>query len=127
MKRTTEQKSNTALTYLRGRNLTVTITFSLALLFSRRSRPGECGLRLAGVAGGADSLKGGLDDVVAVEVGIAGRPAGLEGAGAGGCGDDLRERKGDMEDLRGPPGADIPETDLNFPLSLKERKLYVRL
>lgn len=54
-------------------------------------------------AGEADNLEGGLADVVLE--GVIGRPVGF--AGGGGWTGDLRERKGEMEDRRGPPGADI--------------------
>lgn len=85
----------------------MTITFSLDLLVSSRSRGRVVGLGLwlTDVAGEADSLEGGRDDVV--EDGVAGRPVGF--AGGGGWAGDLRERKGEMEDLRGPLEADILE------------------
>lgn len=63
------------------------------------------GLWLTDAAGEADSLEGGRDDVV--EDGVAGLPVGF--AGGGGWAGDLRERKGEMEDLRGPLVADILE------------------
>lgn len=63
------------------------------------------GLWLTDVAGEAESLEGGRDDVV--EDGVAGRPVGFAGGGCWAC--DLRERKGEMEDLRGPLEADISE------------------
>ena len=79
------------LRYLRGRNLTVTVTFSLALLTSGRSRDG-----VDGPTGETDNLEGGLEDAVE---GVVGRPLDLGGA-EGGAGD-FRDRKGEMlvEDL----------------------------
>lgn len=59
----------------------MTITFSLDLLVSGRSRGRVVGLGLGltDVAGEADSLEGGRDDVV--EDGVAGRPVGFAGGG----------------------------------------------
>lgn len=72
----------------------MTVTFSLALATSGRSTAWIGELGLADVAGEADSLDGGLDDVV--EEGVEGRiPADLEDVGGDGAGD-FRERKGEM-------------------------------
>lgn len=79
--------------YLSGRNLTVTVTFSLALEISGRSMAWVGGLGLADVAGETESLDAGLEEVV--EEAVEGRPAGLTGGvGAG----DFRDRNGETEE-----------------------------
>ena len=87
----------------------MTVTFSLALATSWRSMAAWIGgLGLVGVTGEADSLDGGLDDVVEEDV-VGRSPADLEDVDSDG--DDageFRERKGevveeDRWDLELPP------------------------
>lgn len=75
----------------------MTVTFSLALLTSGRSRVrvGGLGLGLCEVVGETESFDGRLDDVV--EEGVTGRPAGLVALSCGAGG--FRDRKGEMEDV----------------------------
>jgi hypothetical protein len=91
------RRINKTVQYLRGRNLTVTVTFSLALFTSGRSRVriGGLGLGLCEVVGETESVDGRLDDVV--EEGVTGRPAGLVALSCGAGG--FRDRKGEMEDV----------------------------
>ena len=80
--------------YLRGRNLTVTVTFSWVLLESGRSEDGVD--RVAEVAGEI----GGFD-------GVLGRvPPPFAAADGGSCGG-FRERNGDMDDRRDLEAEDI--------------------
>jgi hypothetical protein len=75
----------------------VTVTFSLALFTSGRSRVrvGGLGLGLCEVVGETESFDGRLDDVV--QEGVTGRPAGLVALSCGAGG--FRDRKGEMEDV----------------------------
>lgn len=75
----------------------MTVTFSLALITSGRSRGGVEGLgvQLAVVTGETETFDESLDD--AVEEGVIGRPLCL---GAGEAVEDFRERNGEMLDDR---------------------------
>lgn len=93
------RKKETEPQYLRGRNLTVTVTFSFGLVGAASGRSTtkawELGPGLDEVAGEADSLEVGLDDVV--EEGVTGR---LVVAGGGWAGE-FRVRNGEIaEGLR---------------------------
>lgn len=82
-------RENNSVHHLRGRNLTVTATFSFALLTSGRSRVD--GVELVGVTGETDNFGEGLDEVV--EDGVVGLPVDFAtGSGAAG---DFRDRNGE--------------------------------